>query len=837
MLDALLGLGRGSKVTISMLGDLICMGAAFSIVMLKASGTQNHAAPSEALGWWFVFSALAIAFAWRLGLYRAVLRYAGVRVLWVVGLSVALAGLGLGLLQSLLGFAQSPTQYVALAIIAAAFSAGGRILAREAIFQSARLQKSPVVIYGAGDSGRQLLTAIAQSQSMRAVAMIDDAQVLHGSEFHGVRVYPPQALAALCAEYEVQTVILAMPLVSRTRRAHILQRLEKLPVKVRSMPRITDILAGRRQVLDLQEVSIEELLGRDPVAPLKAVMDRAVFGWVVCVTGAGGSIGSELVRQLLRLKPKKLVLVEQSEFALYEVLSSVESANASDVELVALLQSVTDREAMRRIFSTHAVQLLFHAAAYKHVPLVESNPFMGVFNNVFGTQATLKAAIDAQLESVVLVSTDKAVRPTNVMGATKRIAELIAQGLSLAQSAQSDEGRPLGPVISMVRFGNVLSSSGSVIPRFQAQIRAGGPLTVTHPEITRYFMTIPEAVELVIQTSGMAKGGDVFLLDMGEPVRILDLATRMVRLSGFKPVIGDTQKAADPSAMPIVFSGLRPGEKLYEELLIDARAQATEHPMIHRASERALAPGDLERLLARLERACHSQDLHSLTQIFVDFDIGYEPGLGKGRAPQKSANELAKASDLEKLAIEQQDSLKDSPKDSLKGGGDDDGEKLHGVEPLNKRTIHPLLSKALHLFFLLTRPLTMGARAIVVNAQQEVLLVKHRYESGWQLPGGGIEIGESALDALRREVREEAGVEILGQPQLVGSFHNRDVSVRDHVLVYRCDRFKLGRREHLSGEIAQCAFFPLHALPEDTTPGTRRRLAECFDGHALEASW
>ena len=495
MLDALLGLGRGSKIAISMLGDLLCMGAAFSIVMLKASATQNDAAPSDGLGWWFVFSTLAITFAWRLGLYRAVLRYAGVRVLWVVGLSVALASLGLGLVQSLLGVAQSLTQYVALAIIAAAFSAGGRILAREAIFQSARLQKSPVVIYGAGDSGRQLLTAIAQSQSMRAVAMIDDAQVLHGSEFHGVRVYPPQALAALCAEYQVQTVILAMPLVSRTRRAHILQRLEKLPVKVRSMPRITDILAGRRQVLDLQEVSIEELLGRDPVAPLKAVMDRAVFGRVVCVTGAGGSIGSELVRQLLRLKPKKLILVEQSEFALYEVLSSVESAPAaSDVELVPLLQSVTDQEAMRRIFSTHAVQLLFHAAAYKHVPLVESNPFMGVFNNVFGTQATLKAAIDAQLESVVLVSTDKAVRPTNVMGATKRIAELIAQALSLSQGAELDEGRPLGLVISMVRFGNVLSSSGSVIPRFQAQIRAGGPLTVTHPEITRYFMTIPEAV-------------------------------------------------------------------------------------------------------------------------------------------------------------------------------------------------------------------------------------------------------------------------------------------------------------------------------------------------------
>jgi len=599
----------------------------------------------------FVFVAFVLAMGARLGLYRAVLRFAGVRVLSVIGLSYGLASLGAACWHFVAGSLLPASSYLNFALFGGALAAGIRIWVREALFQSASRQKDAVVIYGAGDAGRQVLTAITQSQTMRALALVDDDPALEGAEFHGVRVCPPTALPTLCKQHQVQTVILALPNLSRSRRAQVLQALEQLPIQIRSMPRITDILAGRREVLDLEVVSIEELLGRDPVAPLIGLMQHAISERVVCVTGAGGSIGSELARQLLKLLPKKLVLVEISEFALYEVLASIEAqAKLSDVELVPVLQSVTDTEAMTALLKHHKVQLLFHAAAYKHVPLVELNPFNGLLNNVFGTKATFDAAIAAKLEAVVLISTDKAVRPTNIMGSSKRIAELIAQ----AYAARKARSAAQGPVISMVRFGNVLSSSGSVIPRFQAQIRQGGPLTVTHPEITRYFMTIPEAVELVIQAAGMSKGGDVFLLDMGEPVKILDLAIRMIRLSGLKPVLPDAspmsrvrdrpgavvspnpealaksaegQHASKLHSVPIVFTGLRLGEKLYEELLIDADAEKTEHPMIRRASERFMPLERLAPMLDALQTACEQRDRAALNELLARFEIGYHQQL------------------------------------------------------------------------------------------------------------------------------------------------------------------------------------------------------------------
>jgi 8-oxo-dGTP pyrophosphatase MutT (NUDIX family) len=414
----------------------------------------------------------------------------------------------------------------------------------------------------------------------------------------------------------------------------------------------------------------------------------------------------------------------------------------------------------------------------------------------------------------------------------------------------------------MVRFGNVLSSSGSVIPRFQEQIRQGGPLTVTHPEITRYFMTIPEAVELVIQTAGLSKGGEVFLLDMGEPVKILDLALKMIRLSGMKPVLADLRPSsklnnrsvdgitnsdienaekssevkspAHTRGIEIVFTGLRPGEKLFEELLIDAAAERTEHPMIRRAKERFMTWDELGPMIETLSEICLQSDKQGLLAILEKFDIGYHTQSESSTGAQPSDARLVE--------------------DYRFGAGDSHHVKIQPVyasmhhtevsivsppESVDdeKALIHPLLSKSLHLFFLLTRPLTLGARGIVLNDAREVLLVLHRYEQGWQLPGGGVEIGESPLDALRREVLEETGFEISSEPVLLGVYHNRDVSDRDHLLVYRCDHSRLATSKTLSGEIAVSGFFPIDDLPKGTTAGTKRRLAECFKGQALHENW
>ncbi len=848
--NKLLALSRATKQKILISFDVLVATSTWNFVVSRIDG-EGIVNP-------FVFVGLVIAIGSVLGLYRAVLRFAGVRVLLVVGISYGVASIFEAFLHILAGELLPLSNYLYLALSGTALAAGGRILVREALFRSATPQKDLVVIYGAGDAGRQLLTAITQSQTMQAVAMIDDDASLAGVEFHGVRVLLPSSLESLCKQYQVHAVILALPTISRSRRAEILQTLEALPVQVRSMPRITDILAGHRDMLDFEAVSIEELLGRDPVAPICGLMQQVVSRRVICVTGAGGSIGSELVHQLVKLLPKKLVLVEISEFALYQIFANIEEeAKFHGVEVVPVLQSVIDTKAMAALFKEHRVQLLFHAAAYKHVPLVEHNPFSGLVNNVFGTKATLDAAIEAKLESVVLISTDKAVRPTNIMGSSKRIAELIAQAYSARHAGSAAQG----PVISMVRFGNVLSSSGSVIPRFQEQIRQGGPLTVTHPEITRYFMTIPEAVELVIQTAGLSKGGEVFLLDMGEPVKILDLAVKMIRLSGMKPVFADLWPSSQFSHRPvgrvansdienpvrstvkcashtqsiqIVFTGLRPGEKLFEELLIDAAAERTEHPMISRANERFTTWEELGPMIETLSEICLQGDQQGLRAILEKFDIGYHK--------QSESNPVVQPSDARLV------------EDYRFGGGD----TLHvNMQPArasiqrnevsivcpsesveNEKTlIHPLLSKSLHLFFLLTRPLTLGARGIVLNEVREVLLVRHRYEQGWQLPGGGVEIGESPIEALRREVLEETGVEILGDPILLGAYHNSDVSVRDHVLVYRCDHYRIAQSKTLSGEIAASGFFPIDHLPKGTTLGTKRRLVECFEGQALSENW
>lgn len=426
-----------------------------------------------------------------------------------------------------------------------------------------------VAIYGAGLAGQQIAAALNRSDDYLPVCFIDDKRSLHGQSLSGLKIYSPRKVQAKLGKFGIEEVLLAMPSVGRARKKDIIESFDTADVKIMELPGVTQLVDGQVQVSDIRQVDIIDLLGRDPVPPKPELLEKNIKNKVVMVTGAGGSIGSELCRQIVKHQPKMLVLFEMSEFALYSIDRELQNAG---VEVVPILGSVTHQIKLERILQQHAVQTVYHAAAYKHVPLVEANPFEGIYNTSIGTARSVDAAVAQGVETFVLISTDKAVRPTNVMGASKRMAELYCQGLA-ATKPQTQ--------ISIVRFGNVLGSSGSVVPLFKKQIEKGGPVTVTHPEVTRYFMTIPEAAQLVIQAGAMGTGGDVFLLDMGEPVKIVDLAKQMIRLSGFKPI--DEKGLGD---IAIQFTGLRPGEKLYEELLIESEnVTKTDHERILKSYE------------------------------------------------------------------------------------------------------------------------------------------------------------------------------------------------------------------------------------------------------------
>lgn len=427
-----------------------------------------------------------------------------------------------------------------------------------------------VAIYGAGLAGQQIAAALHRSDDYLPICFIDDKASLHGQSLSGLKIYAPKKALGKLGKFHIEEILLAMPSVSRARKKEMIEFFELADVKIMELPGVTQLVGGQVQVSDIREVDIIDLLGRDPVPPKPELLEKNIKNKVVMVTGAGGSIGSELCRQIVKHQPKLLVLFEMSEFALYSIDRELQN---SGIQVVPVLGSVTNQAKLERIIAAYQVQTVYHAAAYKHVPLVEANPFEGIYNTSIGTARSVDAAVNQGVETFVLISTDKAVRPTNVMGASKRMAELYCQGLA-ATKPQTQ--------ISIVRFGNVLGSSGSVVPLFKKQIAQGGPVTVTHPEVTRYFMTIPEAAQLVIQAGAMGTGGDVFLLDMGEPVKIVDLAKQMIRLSGFRPV--DENGLGD---IEIQFTGLRPGEKLYEELLIDQEnVEKTEHERILKSYEK-----------------------------------------------------------------------------------------------------------------------------------------------------------------------------------------------------------------------------------------------------------
>jgi len=471
-----------------------------------------------------------------------------------------------------------------------------------------------VLIYGAGSAGRQLSIALTQSAEYNPVAFMDDNNELNRQSINGLDVISRDGLERLIETKKVTEVLLAIPSLTRAKRNEIINYLEPYALLVRSLPGVSEVAQGRVKVADLREVSIKDVLGREAIVSSKKLLSLNITNKVVMVTGAGGSIGSELCRQILYLKPQVLILFELSEFALYNIDKELGNITTPSTKILPVLGSVINRNRLSQIMKRFDVHTIYHAAAFKHVPMVESNNAEGVSNNIFGTLNCAQVAIDHGVETFVLISTDKAVRPTNTMGATKRVAEMVLQALAVKRKTR----------FSMVRFGNVLDSSGSVVPLFREQIKGGGPITVTDPEILRYFMSIPEAVELVIQAGAMGKGGDLFVLDMGEPVLILDLARKMIRLSGLM-VKDELNPDGD---IEIKYTGLRPGEKLYEELLIGDNISKTSNPMIMRAKEEMLAWDDLKLILDELEKAVDSGDQDKLRQLLIKAVPGFKPQSG-----------------------------------------------------------------------------------------------------------------------------------------------------------------------------------------------------------------
>ncbi len=557
----------------------------------------------------------------RVGVYRALVLYLGlqfvVQLLKAVSFATCLvaAACFLSLPPESLDYSLFPIFWM----LALLLTGGSRFLVKvmtQALIQNFR-PKEPVIIYGAGSSGMQLLVALQNGEQYLPVAFVDDSHRMIGSTVHGIRVYSPNSLYELIESYSVRQILLAIPSATHAERKEIINRLEHLPVHVKTVPDLFDMVSGKVEVHEVREIDIEDLLGRDIVPPSQRLLGACITGKSVLVTGAGGSIGSELCRQIVNAGPTRLVMLDLSEIGLYEIENDLRKRldageSRPRIEIVALLGSVCNRPHMENLIETFAIETVYHAAAYKQVPMVEKNIFEGVANNVFGTLIAAQVSRKFGVSDFVLISTDKAVRPTNYMGATKRLAEQALQAMA------QDVGETK---FSMVRFGNVLGSSGSVVPLFRRQIASGGPVTVTHPEVTRYFMTVQEAAQLVIQAGSMATGGDVFVLDMHEPIQIVELARKMVHLMGYDVRDPNTYRGD----IAIEYTGLRSGEKLHEELMIGKSVTGTEHPKIMRAEEDSLPAEQLNPMLQRLERACLNYDFRELQQVLKEAVDGFDP--------------------------------------------------------------------------------------------------------------------------------------------------------------------------------------------------------------------
>lgn len=643
--ERLLRLPRRYKRMLQVVTDVFLVWLALWLSFVVRLGTDDLTYPFRVHAWLFIAAPLiAIPLFIRFGMYRAVMRYLGNDALIAIWKAVTISALVLSLVVY---WNRSVVEAVPRSLVLnywwlSLLMVGGLRLAMRQYFMGdwySAIQVVPflkqddglikVAVYGAGTAGNQLVAALRMGRVMRPVAFIDDDDEIANRVIAGLRVFKPKHIQQMIEETGAQEILLAIPSASRARRREILGLLEPYPLHVRSVPGIIDLANGRVKVDDIQEVDIADLLGRDPVAPRKELLEHCIRGQAVMVTGAGGSIGSELCRQILPCGPTVMVLFEHCEFNLYRIHQELEQRvrrQSLPVQLVPILGSVRSAERLLEVLGSWKINTVYHAAAYKHVPIVEHNISEGVLNNVLGTLHAAQASIQAGVQNFVLISTDKAVRPTNVMGGTKRLAEMILQALSL-EPAPVLFGDKAGvhhvnkTRFTMVRFGNVLGSSGSVIPLFREQIKRGGPVTVTHPAITRYFMTIPEAAQLVIQAGSMGRGGDVFVLDMGQPVKILELAQRMIHLSGLS-VRSESSPHGD---IAIEFSGLRPGEKLYEELLIGDEVGATEHPMIMKANEEMLPWEAFKTVLASLLKAVERGDYAQVRMLLRETVNGYCP--------------------------------------------------------------------------------------------------------------------------------------------------------------------------------------------------------------------
>ncbi len=629
MIEKVLNLSRTSKQVIMLVADSVLL-----VIILLASFSVR-------LGYWYwpeddlLWSILgapiiAIPIFVRFGLYRAVIRYINFRALWVVVQAVSLYALVWGLIGFIAAVNGIPRTVIFINWILSLLAIGGlRFVARTILsgdfksftqryflrpnLRSEIDRKSKrVIVYGAGNAGVQLVSALEHSSEYTPVGFIDDAKELQGNQIEGLTIFSLDEITDVIDKLGVDEVLIAMPSTSRAKRRDIIDKLEPYPVVVRILPGVAELAEGKVTIDDLREISIKDLLGRDTVVAKKDLLGKNITNKVVIVTGAGGSIGSELCRQIAFLKPKTLILYEMSELALYTIERELSDISTYAMKVYPILGNINNKNRLISVFRHFGVDTIYHAAAYKHVPMVEFNNTEGVNNNVFGTLDCAQAAIDEGVETFVLISTDKAVRPTNTMGATKRSAELILQALAVKQSDTK---------FTMVRFGNVLESSGSVIPLFKKQIKEGGPVTVTDINIIRYFMTTSEAVELVIQAGAMGTGGDVFVLDMGSPVRIADLAKKMIRLSGL-----EVKDESNPDGdIEVKYTGLRPGEKLYEELLIGDNVSETNNPMIMRAQEDMLGWSELKLILDELEVATQKCDQQKLRELLIKLVPDFKP--------------------------------------------------------------------------------------------------------------------------------------------------------------------------------------------------------------------
>ena len=618
MILALINLSRRNKRILMVLFDACTVIASIFLAFSLRLGHFYYPTGNNHLLLIMIASPiLALPIFYAFGFYREVIRYVGFKALWQINQATTLYAVLWALISFMAVIDGIPRTVILINWSIVLMSVGGsRFFARWVLSQenitNPLSQKRNVLIYGAGSAGRELCTALYQSSEYNPVAFVDNSVELYRQSINGLEVFNEDDIEDLIQKHNIKEVLLALPSISRRRRNEIIAILSPLPINVRSLPSVSELAQGKVKIDDLRDVSIKDLLGREPVKPNEELLKLKITGKVVLVTGAGGSIGSELCRQIILQKPKQLILYEINEFSLYNVDQEFDKIEMSHVEILPILGSVKDRKRFQNVVKHFSVQTIYHAAAYKHVPLVEYNNSEGVLNNTFGTLIAAEVALAEKVETFVLISTDKAVRPTNTMGATKRIAELVLQALSKQESSTC---------FTMVRFGNVLDSSGSVIPLFKQQIKNGGPVTVTNTNMVRYFMTIPEAVELVVQAGAMGKGGDVFVLDMGEPVRIYDLAIKMIQLSGLQ-VLDEDNLDGD---IEIKCIGLRPGEKLYEELLVSDNISQTDSLLIMRAEESMLDWEDLKPILDQLNEAINNSDQEKVRELLIEAVPEFKP--------------------------------------------------------------------------------------------------------------------------------------------------------------------------------------------------------------------